>query len=121
MLGKVATPCPIVGIVKAARREPPIQVSHQCAPAGVDGSVRREMAKLVAKVGSMRLSLKPDSNGHPPDTMHLPMTVGEFCQILSDASDSNRTWLQDFDREEVWVSEDLFVVMQAYWNFKSAA
>ncbi|MBX3437851.1 MAG: hypothetical protein KF861_10205 [Planctomycetaceae bacterium] len=51
----------------------------------------------------------------------MMMTVGEFCEILSHACETNRTWLQDFDRDEVWVSEDLFVVMQAYWNLKSAA
>ncbi len=57
----------------------------------------------------------------PPGPPQVTMTVGEFCQILSHACDSDRTWLQDFDRDEVWVSEDLFVVMQAYWNLKSAA
>ncbi|MGD9854519.1 MAG: hypothetical protein AB7U20_06160 [Planctomycetaceae bacterium] len=56
-----------------------------------------------------------------PAAPQVMMTVGEFCEILSHACEKNRTWLQDFDRDEVWVSEDLFVVMQAYWNQKSAA
>lgn len=57
----------------------------------------------------------------PPAAPLVMMTVSEFCEILSHASETDRTWLQDFDRDEVWVSEDLFVVMQAYWNLKSAA
>ncbi len=92
---------------------------HLRYPAGIAGTA----ADPTGKVGRMNSSLRffsPD-DATPPATPQVAMTVGEFCQILSHACDSNRTWLQDFDREEIWVSEDLFVVMQAYWNLNSAA
>lgn len=49
------------------------------------------------------------------------MTLGEFCRILSDACDSDRTWLRDFEGDEVQVPEDLYEVMTAYWHLRPGA
>ncbi len=51
----------------------------------------------------------------------VTMTVGEFCRILSHAIHHDRTWLQDFEDEEIQVPEDLFEVMSAYWHLRPGA
>ncbi len=60
-----------------------------------------------------------DSVGEAPP--QVTMNLGEFCQILSHALRYDRTWLQDFEREQVQVPEDLFEVMTAYWHLRPGA
>ena len=38
--------------------------------------------------------------------------------ILADAVASDRTWLNDFQADEIIISADLFDVIQAYRNFR---
>ncbi len=49
------------------------------------------------------------------------MTVGELCRLLRDANDSDRTWLQDFAADEVRVPIDLYEVLHAYAQMRTAA
>jgi len=46
------------------------------------------------------------------------VTLGEILPILADAVASNRTWLTDFESDEVTVSSDLYDVLQAYRHFR---
>ncbi|MBL4886603.1 MAG: hypothetical protein JKY95_19015 [Planctomycetaceae bacterium] len=50
-------------------------------------------------------------------TMHL----GQIAQVIGDASRSERTWLSDFEDEEVQVSADLYELLTAYWQLRPGA
>jgi hypothetical protein len=46
------------------------------------------------------------------------VTLGEILPLLADAVASNRTWLTDFEADEVTISTDLHDVLQAYRHFR---
>lgn len=46
------------------------------------------------------------------------VTLGEILPILADAVASNRTWLTDFEADELTISSDLHDVLQAYRHFR---
>jgi len=48
----------------------------------------------------------------------VKVTLGEILPILADAVASNRTWVSDFETDEVTVSSDLYDVLQAYRHFR---
>ncbi|NDC54784.1 MAG: hypothetical protein EBZ74_11005 [Planctomycetia bacterium] len=51
-----------------------------------------------------------------PDTVRT--TLGDILPLLADAVASNRTWLGDFEADEVTISADLHDVLQAYRHFR---
>jgi hypothetical protein len=51
-----------------------------------------------------------------PDTVKV--ALGEILPLLADAVASNRTWLGDFEQDEVTLSSDLYDVLQAYRHFR---
>lgn len=51
-----------------------------------------------------------------PNTVRT--TLGEILPLLADAVTSNRTWLTDFEADEVTISTDLHDVLQAYRHFR---
>jgi hypothetical protein len=51
-----------------------------------------------------------------PHSVKVPL--GEILPILADAVSSDRTWLSDFDEDEVTISSDLHDVLQAYRHFR---
>ena len=53
----------------------------------------------------------------PPVNVRL----GEISQILADAVLSRRTWLTDFEDEEVQISADLFEILSTYWHLRPSA
>jgi len=42
----------------------------------------------------------------------------EVFRVLSDAIESNRAWLSDFEDDEVTISSDLYEVMLAYQHIR---
>jgi hypothetical protein len=48
----------------------------------------------------------------------VTVTLGDVLPILADAVASNRTWLSDFEADEMTISSDLFDVLQAYRHFR---
>jgi hypothetical protein len=48
----------------------------------------------------------------------VTVTLGDVLPILADAVASNRTWLSDFEADEITISNDLFDVLQAYRHFR---
>lgn len=54
----------------------------------------------------------------PAQEQGVQVTLGEILPILADAVASNRTWLTDFESDEVTVSSDLYDVLQAYRHFR---
>ncbi len=53
----------------------------------------------------------------PPVNVRL----GEITSILADAVSSDRTWLSDFENDEVQVSADLYEVLSTYWHLRPSA
>lgn len=55
-------------------------------------------------------------SGIQPNTVRV--TLGEVLPLLADAVASNRTWLTDFEADEISISSDLHDVLQAYRHFQ---
>ena len=48
----------------------------------------------------------------------VTMPVGDVLPLLADAVSSQRTWLTDFEDDEVTISTDLYEVLLAYQHFR---
>ncbi len=51
----------------------------------------------------------------------VKVRLDEVCDILIEASRFRRTWLSDFEGEEIQVSEDLYEVISAYRQLRPGA
>lgn len=51
-------------------------------------------------------------------TNTVKVSLGEILPLLADAVASNRTWLTDFEADEVTITSDLHDVLQAYRHFR---
>jgi hypothetical protein len=50
------------------------------------------------------------------DTVTVPL--GEILPLLADAVASRRTWLSDFQHDDITISSDLYEVILAYQHFR---
>lgn len=50
------------------------------------------------------------------ETVSVPL--GEILPLLAEAVQSERTWLRDFDDDEVAISMDLYEVILAYQHYR---
>ncbi len=48
----------------------------------------------------------------------ITVGVGEVLPLLADALSSRRTWLRDFENDEITISTDLYEVLLAYRHFR---
>ena len=48
----------------------------------------------------------------------VTLSLGEVLPLLADAVQSERTWLQDFDSDQVTISMDLYEVLLAYQFYR---
>ena len=48
----------------------------------------------------------------------LSMPLSDVLPLLADAVASNRTWLRDFEDDEITISTDLYEVLLAYQYFR---
>lgn len=48
----------------------------------------------------------------------ITVSVGEVLPLLADAMASQRTWLQDFEDDDITISADLYEVLLAYQYFR---
>lgn len=76
----------------------------------------------------LRVYLGPDScdpatalatQESPTSTVSVPL--GEVLPLLADAVQSHRTWLTDFEDDEISISMDLYEVLCAYRHFRPSA
>jgi hypothetical protein len=51
----------------------------------------------------------------------VTVNVGEVLPLLADAVASRRTWLGDFENDEITISADLYEVLMAYQYFRHPA
>ena len=52
------------------------------------------------------------------DPHQITVSVGEVLPLLADAVASRRTWLRDFENDEMTISADLYEVLLAYQYFR---
>jgi hypothetical protein len=52
--------------------------------------------------------------GNHQSTNSVTLPLGEVLPLLADAVRSNRTWLRDFEGDEITISTDLYEVILAY-------
>lgn len=65
----------------------------------------------VEKVAPVRAKLAADPN-------QVTVAVGEVLPLLADAMASRRTWLQDFENDDITISSDLYEVLLAYQHYR---
>ena len=51
----------------------------------------------------------------------ITVNVGEVLPLLADAVASKRTWLTDFEHDEITISADLYEVLLAYKYYRHPA
>jgi hypothetical protein len=51
----------------------------------------------------------------------ITVNVGEVLPLLADAVTSRRTWLSDFEHDEITISADLYEVLLAYKYYRHPA
>jgi len=51
-------------------------------------------------------------------TSNVSVPLGEILPLLADAFESDRTWLRDFDNDEIRISNDLYEVILAYQHYR---
>ena len=60
--------------------------------------------------------IQPEAFEESTSTVSLPL--GEILPLLADAVESDRTWLRDFDNDEIRISTDLYEVILAYQHYR---
>ena len=51
----------------------------------------------------------------------ITVNIGEVLPLLADAVTSKRTWLSDFEDDEITISADLYEVLLAYKYYRHPA
>ena len=54
----------------------------------------------------------------PVERETVTVTAGEIFPLLTDAVRSDRTWLSDFEDDEITVSTDLYEMILAYQHYR---
>lgn len=56
-----------------------------------------------------------------PSNPTISVNLGEVLPLLADAVNSQRTWLSDFENDEITISADLYEVLMAYQYYRYPA
>jgi hypothetical protein len=59
----------------------------------------------------------PTLDEGPTGRRNVTMSVGDILPLLADAVESRRTWLRDFEDDEITISTDLYEVLLAYQHY----
>ena len=69
-------------------------------------------SRLRVYYGPEDVCTSVDKNAGDAGSVRVPL--GEIFPLLADAVNSQRTWLRDFEDEEISISADLYEVILAY-------
>lgn len=69
----------------------------------------------------LKLFCGDDDGGTAVEAPRVSMKFAEFFHIVAEASRFKRTWLRDFEDDDIEVPEDLFEVLSAYWTLRPGA
>lgn len=56
----------------------------------------------------------------PANPDQVTVSLGEVFPLLADAVHCERTWLRDFEDDEITISADLYEVILAYQHYRPA-
>lgn len=74
---------------------------------------------------NLRVYLGPEQNCvtpvQEPKRETVNIRLGDVFPLLADAVLSERTWLQDFEDDEISLSADLYEVILAYQHFRQTS
>jgi hypothetical protein len=62
-----------------------------------------------------------DDDGGTAVAQQVSVRFGEITGILEDAIRTNRSWLSDFENDEVQISEDLYEIISAFSHLRPSA
>ncbi len=62
-----------------------------------------------------------DFEGSVAAEPQVSVRLGQITSILADAVLARRSWLNDFENDEVQISEDLYEVLSTYWRLRPSA
>jgi len=48
----------------------------------------------------------------------VTVSIGEVLPLIADAVNNERTWLSDFEHDDITISRDLYEVLSAYQYFR---
>ncbi len=70
--------------------------------------------------GQLRIYRGPETEALPEvsEEHNVTVSVGEVLPLLADAMSNERTWLKDFEDEDITISADLYEVLAAYRFFR---
>ena len=69
----------------------------------------------------LRLFTGDDVDVLPMRQQTMSVRLRDITRALTDAADQQRTWLEDFEDDEIKVSADLFEVITAYMEMRPGA
>ena len=69
----------------------------------------------------LRVFQGEDDCGLALEPPRVSMKFSEFFHIVAEASRFKRTWLRNFQDDDVQVPEDLYEVLSAYWTLRPGA
>lgn len=72
----------------------------------------------VTKMDNQSIRLFSPNGQDETPAPKVTVSVGDLVPLLIDAWETDRTWLQDFQKDEVAVSEDLYEVLLAYHQIR---
>ena len=59
----------------------------------------------------------PETSPHASDDC-VTVAIGEVLPLIADAVHSERTWLRDFEHDDITISRDFYEVLSAYQYFR---
>jgi hypothetical protein len=62
-----------------------------------------------------------EDDGYPSLEPQVTVRLRDITRLLSDAVDRDRTWLSDFENDEIRVSTDLYEVISSYSHLRPSA
>lgn len=68
-----------------------------------------------------RLRLFTGEDQGATEATQISVRFGEIADALRDAARTNRTWLRDFEDEEIQLSEDLYEILCSYGRLRPGA
>ena len=65
----------------------------------------------------LKLFRGPEETAHTSEDV-VTVSVGEALPLIADAIKNERTWLSDFEHDDITISRDLYEVLSAYQYFR---
>jgi hypothetical protein len=66
----------------------------------------------------LRVYYGPESSAQPGDGERVTLPLKDVFPLLADAVRSQRTWLADFEDDQITISADLYEVLLAYQHYR---